>query len=188
MNIGNDPPDVTVTGSGSSIAGTPLGLTCNVILAQVLRERPVIEWVQPNGTKIENGTLEDVSVFSSSPSTTLTLIFPPLHIHHGGIYWCRASVMDSDASLFLSANSSYNLFVQSEFITHVAKGFFCTDIAIIFANYFLFFPFFLYNFLMHGLLQTYFPPAIFLGFGLWLALFRSMFSGSVEYGLKMKSA
>ena len=119
MNVGNDLPDVIVTSSGSSIAGAPLSLTCNVILAQVLRKRPVIEWVRPNGTKIENGTLEGVSVFSSSPSTTLTLIFAPLHIHHGGIYWCRASVMDSDASLFLSANSSYNLTVQSEFLTHM---------------------------------------------------------------------
>ena len=77
MNIGNDPPDVTVSVSGSSIAGAPLSLTCNVILAQVLRERPVIEWVWPNRTKIENGTLEGVSVFSSSPSTTVTLIFTP---------------------------------------------------------------------------------------------------------------
>ena len=77
MNIGNDPPDVTITGSGSYIVGAPLSLTCNVILAHDLRERPVIEWVQPNGTEIENGTLEGVSVFSSSPSTTLTLIFAP---------------------------------------------------------------------------------------------------------------
>ena len=119
MNIGNDPPDVIVSVSGSSIAGAPLSLTCNVILAQVLRERPFIEWVWPNRTKIENGTLAGVSVFSSSPSTTVTLIFTPLRISHGGIYWCRASVMDSDASLFLSANSSYKLSVQSEFVTHM---------------------------------------------------------------------
>ena len=118
MNIGSTPPDVTVRSSGSSIAGAPLSLTCNVILAHDLGERPVIEWVWPNGTNIENGTLGDVSVFSS-PSTTVTLIFAPLHINHGGIYWCRASVMDSAASLFLSANSSYNLTVQSEFITHM---------------------------------------------------------------------
>ena len=117
-NIGNDFPEVTVTNSGSSIAGTTLSLMCNVILAPDLRERPVIEWVLPNGTRIENGTLEEVSVLSSSPPTTLTLIFAPLR-HLGGIYWCRASVIDSDASLFLSANSSYNLTVQSEFITHM---------------------------------------------------------------------
>ena len=108
---------MTVTGSGSSIAGSTHSLTCNVILAHDLRERPVIEWVWPNGTKIENGKLEGVSVLSSSPSTKLTLIFAPLHINHGGVYWCRAKVMDSDASLFLSANSSYYLTVQSEFIT-----------------------------------------------------------------------
>ena len=119
MNIGITPPDVTVSSSGSSIAGSTHSLTCNIILTQDLKERHVIEWVWPNGTRIENGTLDGVSVFSSLPVTTLTLIFAPLHINHGGIYWCRASVMDSDASFFLSANSSYNLTVQSEFITHM---------------------------------------------------------------------
>ena len=117
MNLGNSPPEVTMTSSGSSIAGAPLSLTCNVTLAHDLRERPVIEWVRPNGAMIENGTLEDVSVLSSSLSTILILILAPLHINYGGIYWCRASVMDSDASLFLSGNSSYNLTVQSKFIT-----------------------------------------------------------------------
>ena len=105
---------MNITSYGSSIAGDTRSLICDVTIAQDLMERPVIEWVWPNGTNIENRTLEGVSVFSSSPSTTLTLIFAPLRINHGGIYLCRASVMDSDASLFLSANSSYNLTVQSE--------------------------------------------------------------------------
>ena len=111
---GPDPPSVTITSSGSSIAGDTRSLTCDVTLAQDLRERPVIEWVWPNGTKIENGTLEGVSVFSSSPSTTLTLTFAHLRTSYGGIYWCKASVTDSDASLFISTNSSYSLTVQSE--------------------------------------------------------------------------
>ena len=104
---------MTITSSGSSIAGDTCSFICDVTIAQELRERLLIEWLWPNGTKIENGTLEGVSVFSSSPST-LTLTFAPLHISHGGIYWCRASVNYSDATLFLSANASYNLTVQSE--------------------------------------------------------------------------
>ena len=44
----------------------------------------------------------------------LTLTFAPLYISHGGIYWCRASVMDSDDSFSLSANASYNITIQSE--------------------------------------------------------------------------
>ena len=127
MNIDIVPPDETFTSSGSSIAGTTNSLTCNVILVQDLRERHVIEWVWPNETKIENGTLKGVSVFCSSPSTTLTLIFASLHINYGGIYWCRASVMDSDASLFLSANYSYNLTIPSEFITSIVAKIFCAQ-------------------------------------------------------------
>ena len=115
VNAGPDPPDVTITSSGSSaIAGTTHSLTCDVTLAQVLRERPVIEWVWSNATWIENGTLEGVLVFSSLPYATLTLTFVPLHTSHGGIYQCRARVMDSNATLFLSSDSSYSLTVQSE--------------------------------------------------------------------------
>ena len=106
---------MTITSSGFSIAGDTHSLTCDVTLPHNPRVKPVIEWMLPNGTRIENGTLEGVSVFSSSPSTTLTLIFAPLHSSHRGIYWCRASVMDYDANHSLSANSSYNLNVQSEF-------------------------------------------------------------------------
>ena len=114
VNAGPDPPDVTITSSGSAIAGSTHSLTCDVALVQDLRERPVIEWMRTNGTLIENETLEDVSVFSSSPLTISTLTFSPLHSSHGGIYLCLASIMDSDASFFLSDDSSYNLTVQSE--------------------------------------------------------------------------
>ena len=115
-NVGPSPPNVTITSSGSSVAGTTHNLTCYITFAQSLKEEAVIEWMWPNGTKIVNRTLEGVSLFSSSPSTTLTLTLAPLRTSYGGIYWCRASVSDSDASLFLSSNFSYPITVQSELI------------------------------------------------------------------------
>ena len=119
-----DPPNVTITISGNFI-GSIQNLTCNVTLAQNLRERPVIDWVWPDGTRIENGTVEDLSVFSYSPSITLTLFFSPLRTSHGGIYCCRANVMDSDAGLFISTNYSYILIVPSE-LMNASLAKYCT--------------------------------------------------------------
>ena len=55
-----------------STAGKVYSLTCDVSLNQNLRQSPVIEWVGPDGNVIDNTTLRDVSLNSSSPSTTMT--------------------------------------------------------------------------------------------------------------------
>ena len=110
---GPDPPSVVTSSSSPSAAGETHSLTCDVTLAQDLRESPVIEWVGPEGP-IEDGAVEGVTLSSSSPSTTMTLTFNPLRTSHGGVYWCRASVVDSEASLSISANSSYTVTTQSK--------------------------------------------------------------------------
>ena len=108
-----DPPIVSIDASDTSIAGETYSLTCTVSLEQVLRQSPVIEWIGPDGRVIENGTVVDVSLSSSSP-TTMTLLFSPLHTSHGGTYWCRATVIDTDAKIEIMNNSSKNVTVQSK--------------------------------------------------------------------------
>ena len=110
---GPDPPSVVIHSSCPSTAGETHSLTCDVALAQDFRESPVLEWVWPEGS-IEDGTVEGVTLSSSSPSTTMTLTFDPLRTSHGGVYWCRASVVDPEATLSISANSSYTLTAQSK--------------------------------------------------------------------------
>ena len=110
---GPDPPSVVISSFGVSTAGETHSLTCNVSLAQDLRESPVIEWVGPEGP-IEDGAVEGVTLSSSFPSTTMTLTFDPLRTSHGGVYWCRASVVDPEASLSINANSSYTVTAQSK--------------------------------------------------------------------------
>ena len=111
---------MVISSSGSSTAEETHSLTCDVALAQDLRESPVIEWVGPEGP-IEDGAVEGVTLSSSSPSTTMTLTFDPLRTSHGGVYWCRASVVDPEASLSISANSSYTVTAHSKSTNFVAE-------------------------------------------------------------------
>ena len=68
----------------------------------------------PDGNVIDNTTLRDVSLTSTSPSTTMTLLFNPLRTSHRGIYWCRATLTDMDANIMVMNNSSHPLVVLSK--------------------------------------------------------------------------
>ena len=109
-----DPPAIEILSSGSSTAGEMYSLTCDVSLSQNLRQSPVIEWVGPDRNVIDITTLRDVTLTSSSPSTTMTLSFNPLRSSHRGMYWCRATLTDMDANIRLINNSSHPLIVQSK--------------------------------------------------------------------------
>ena len=103
---------IEIWSSGSSTAGEVYSLTCDVSLSQNLRQSPVIEWVGPDGNVIDNTTLRDVSLTSSSPSTTMTLLFNPLRTSHRGTYWCRATLTDTAANIRLMNNSTVEILVQ----------------------------------------------------------------------------
>ena len=106
---------IEIWSSGNSTAGEVYSLTCDVSLGQNLRQSPVIEWVGPDGNVIDNTTtLGDVSYTSSSPSTTMTLSFNPLRTSHRGMYWCRATLTDMDASIMIINDSSVTVSVQRE--------------------------------------------------------------------------
>ena len=102
---------VVILSSGISTAGEVYSLTCDVSLSQKLRQSPAIEWVGPDGNVIYNATLRDVSLTSSSPSTTMTLSFNPLRTSHRGMYWCRATLTDTAANIILMNNSTASLII-----------------------------------------------------------------------------
>ena len=113
--VPDDPPVIGIWSSGSSKAGKVYSLTCDVSVSPNLRQSPVIEWVGPDGNVIDNTTLRDVSLTSSSPSTTMTLLFNPLRTSHRGMYWCRATLKDMDANIMIINNSSHTLIIQGKF-------------------------------------------------------------------------
>ena len=105
---------IEIWSSGNSTAGEVYSLTCDVSLSQNLRQSPVIEWVGPDGNIKDNTTLTDVSLTSSSPSTTMTLLFNPLRTSLRGMYWCRATLTDMDANIRLMNNASVMVIVQGK--------------------------------------------------------------------------
>ena len=118
-----DPPVIEIWSSGSSTAGEVYSLTCDVSLRQYLRQNPVIEWVGPDGNAIDNTTLRDVSLTSSSPSTTMTLLFNPLLTSHSGTYWCRATLANTADNIRLMNNSSVVVEVQGVLVHELLKNF-----------------------------------------------------------------
>ncbi len=107
-----DPPQVRISSSGSTTAGEMYAVTCDVSLNQNLRQAPVIQWMGQSGLVINNSSLEDMLLSSSSPFTSLTLSFTPLHTSHGGSYVCRAIVMDTDANLQISSNNTSIIIIE----------------------------------------------------------------------------
>ena len=109
-----DRPKINILMLGNSTAGEFYNLTCDVSLSQNLRQSPVIEWVGPDGNVIDNTTLSIVTLTSSSPSTTMTLLFNPLRTSHRGMYCCRATLTDMDANIMIMNNASASVSVQRE--------------------------------------------------------------------------
>ena len=68
----------------------------------------------PDGNVIDNTTLRDVSLISSSPSTTMTLLSNPLRTNNRGMYRCRANFKDVDANFIIMKKSSKSLTAQNE--------------------------------------------------------------------------
>ena len=102
-------PAVMIMSAGESIAGVNHSLTCSVTLEQNLRAPLLIQWTAPNGSIIQDETLVDVTVSSSS---NLSLTFNPLHTSHGGQYSCITSVNVSEARVFISGQASINITVH----------------------------------------------------------------------------
>ncbi|KAL5486424.1 hypothetical protein EMCRGX_G018896 [Ephydatia muelleri] len=96
-------PQVTITSSGSSTAGSPYNLTCTVMVVNGLVVVPQVMWFK-NGTSVTGG-----NGMISANTTTLTLQFNPLRTSDGGQYSCIANVslpVISFTSLYNTSASS----------------------------------------------------------------------------------
>ena len=110
-------PQVTITPSGSSTAGSPYTLTCTVMVVNGLVVVPQVMWLK-NGTNALGGDV--TSGMASANTTTLTLQFNPLHTSDGGQYSCIANVSIPVISITsLYTTSQYNSTVQSKKCTNV---------------------------------------------------------------------
>ena len=107
-------PQVIITPSGSSTAGSPYTLTCTVMVVNGLVVVPQVMWLK-NGTSVVGGNVTSGMV--SANTTTLTLQFNPLHTSNGGQYSCIANVSIPVISITSLYNTSISsLTVQSKFV------------------------------------------------------------------------
>ena len=111
------PPQVTITPSGSSTAGSPYSLTCTVMVVNGLIVVPQVMWLYNGASAVGGNGVSLTSGMVSTNTTTLTLQFNPLNTSNEGQYSCIANVSIptiSIASLY-STSSTSNATVQSKF-------------------------------------------------------------------------
>ena len=100
---------LTISESGTGIAGDPFNLTCTVDVSR----RPVVQWIHSNGTNVTSvGGISVGLPMRAGNITNLTLTFDPLLTSHGGPYTCQ-SVVDEASS---TRNSTRNITVQCELV------------------------------------------------------------------------
>ena len=107
---------MSVGSTGTSVAGNTLTLTCTATLLQPLTNTPSIQWVGPDGRRIENGagvTVSDPIPLNAS-SMMVSVTYSPLRTSHGGEYRCVADVTIPQASLSITSSSALDITVQSE--------------------------------------------------------------------------
>ena len=108
-------PQVTITPSGSSTAGSPYTLTCTVMVVNGLVVVPQVMWLKNGASVVVGNGISVTPGVVSANTTTLTLQFNPLNTSDGGQYSCIANVSLPVISITSLFNiSSVNLTVQSE--------------------------------------------------------------------------
>ena len=116
--IGN--PIVSITTSGSNIAGNMYSLLCSV---SVVFGTPNITWFYSNGTKLLNssGTTQTLTTISETKQT-YKLHFNPLMYTHSSEYTCVASltVIHYNDTFIGVSNVTTTVYVTSKFNT-IAK-------------------------------------------------------------------
>ena len=107
-------PQVIITPSGSSTAGSPYTLTCTVMVVNGLVVVPQVMWLKNGSSVVVGNGISVTPGVVSANTTTLTLQFNPLHTSDGGQYFCIANVSLPVISITgLRGTSFVNLTVQS---------------------------------------------------------------------------
>ena len=120
--------EVTIHGTGNTIAGEMYTLSCTATVVEDLVVVPMLQWKYSNGSVVNGGSSLTLSAMvASGNATTHNLTFNPLRTSHGGEYTCRAIVNISSISISgLSSSQSSEVVVQSRlFYLHMAVNVTC---------------------------------------------------------------
>ena len=112
------PDDFTVsisTSSASILAGQMFNMTCTVRTVNGLQNVPTVEWLDAAGYRVTTGAgITVASPMTLGTSTTLTLVFSPLWVSHGGEWSCRANLTSPAPPHRLTKSAEWGLIVESE--------------------------------------------------------------------------
>ena len=113
FGVNNSPEPVTISSSGSSIAGESYSLVCSATLVDPVPlplniPTPHFEWFfGPNGsTSLPSGVTPMATVLGSGNTYTSTLQFPPLSLSESpaGLYTCQIGVGRLAKSVMVTVN------------------------------------------------------------------------------------
>jgi len=104
---------VIPSSSGTPLAGSNYSLVCSAVKNVNGLLRPIqLEWIDPNGHPVVNGSGITVEAANSvSTMTTQTLTFGSLHTSHGGEYTCQATLESPALTVFHVAMQAQNITV-----------------------------------------------------------------------------
>ena len=110
------PADISITTTGSSIAGQAYTLTCSAVLIGGSIVTVDVQWLDSDGRVVLDG--DDVSigdVMTEGVKFSRSLTFEVLLASQAGAYICQASFPDPQSSLGnISSNQTIIVTVQSE--------------------------------------------------------------------------
>ena len=108
--------EVTIHGTGNTIAGEMYTLSCTATVVENLVVVPFLQWEYSNRSVVNSGSSFTLSAtITSGNTTTRNLTFNPLRTSHGGEYTCRAIINISSISISgLSSSQSSEVVVQSK--------------------------------------------------------------------------
>ena len=97
----------------------PFNITCKASLNPKLAEQLIgfvkLEWVY-NTSQVSGDGVTVEQQYTSQSSTSLSLIFNPLNMSHGGNYVCKAELMLPDSPQSFHTTELYHLNVLSKLI------------------------------------------------------------------------
>ena len=110
LNITDD-PDVSITVTGSNIAGIMYTLTCEI---SVVTGVPNIIWMY-NDTKVMEESGITLTLEENGIDSRLILQFSPFEYDHGGVYTCSANLTVEEFMFYGFNEDSQTVNVQSKY-------------------------------------------------------------------------
>ena len=108
---------IEIKTEGDPVAGLNYSIVCRASAGVNSSTLPSVTWLAPDGTDLQAVSTNRTSITYAQEGyfTIVTLQFHPLSLHHGGVYECLASILDTQGATSTGRSRQQTLLtVQSE--------------------------------------------------------------------------